>query len=147
MKQGVGDCFYPRASLYGLWTLAHCSCRVATCSLSVSSETCTKLCSLSYLGHSAATRFISNTGTLYCFFFLWERYMPKCQCDCEWTESIWVNSCCVLQYCSSAINWSSSLFLCANTRVCPIKLLSGLCWYYLKESTVSESKMEEELKS
>lgn len=72
--------------------------------------------------------------------------MPKCQCDCEWTESIWVDSC-VLQSCSSAINWSSFLFSCANCRVCPIKLLSGTCWYYLKESTVSESKMEEELKS
>lgn len=88
----------------------------------------------------------SATRELCIAFFLWERYMPKCQCDCEWTESIWVDSC-VLQSCSSAINWSSFLFFCANCRVCPIKLLSGTCWYYLKESAVSESKMEEELKS
>lgn len=76
------------------------------------------------------------------FFFPRERLMPKRQYDCEW-----VNSCCALQYRSSASSRSCSLFLCANTRVCPIKLLSGLCWYYLNESTVSESKMERELKS
>lgn len=61
--------FLSKGFIIWLVNMVHCSCRVATLfSRSVPSVTCTKPRPLSHPGHSAATRFVSNTGTLYCFF-------------------------------------------------------------------------------
>lgn len=78
-----------------------------------------------------------------CFFFLRERYMPKCQCDCERGQSVCVSSCCVLWCCSSAISWSffpvSFVLTWAFALLSCYQDCADIIWKILCESAMEKS--------
>lgn len=118
------------------------SCIVATFRFPFRSETCTKTPSRVSVLQSA------SSASLQLCIAVWF-FLPMGKVLAKMPTWLWMNQVCLSQslLCASMLFQCKSLgpfffnyydyyysrFLCANMRVCPIKLLSGLCRYYLKD--------------